>query len=61
MFVNLYYCCFLGIDLVDAARIGTKVGEHEDIARRCKIMNDSIKLYQDAITSLEKVMCVFIV
>jgi hypothetical protein len=62
MFVNihLYHCCFLGIDLADAAQLGTKLGEHEDVARRCKILHDTIKLYQDAMTSLEKVMCVFI-
>lgn len=58
--IHLYHCCFLGIDLADAAQMGTKLGEHEDVARRCKIVHDSIKLYQDAMTSLEKVMCMFI-
>ncbi|PNF41641.1 Delta(3,5)-Delta(2,4)-dienoyl-CoA isomerase, mitochondrial [Cryptotermes secundus] len=43
-----------GIDLADAAQLGTKLGEHEDVARRCKILHDTIKLYQDAMTSLEK-------
>jgi HD superfamily phosphodiesterase len=41
--------------LADAAEIGAKLGEHEDVARRCKVLHDTIKLYQDAITSLEKV------
>jgi hypothetical protein len=61
MFVNIhsYRCCILGIDLADAAQMGAKLGEHEDVARRCKILHDTIKLYQDAMTSLEKVMCVY--
>jgi HD superfamily phosphodiesterase len=46
----------LGIDLTDAAQIGAKLSENEDVARRCKILHDTLKLYQDAITSLEKVM-----
>lgn len=44
--------------MTDAAQVGAKVGEHEDVARRCKVLHDILKLYQDAITSLEKVMCV---
>ena len=51
--------CNLGIDLADAAEIGVKLGEHEDVARRCKVIHDTLKFYQDAITSLEKVMCVY--
>jgi hypothetical protein len=57
--IHAYYCCFLGIDLADAAQIGSKLGEHEDVARRCKILHDKIKSYQDVITSLEKVMCIY--
>jgi len=45
--------------LADAAEIGVKLGEHEDVARRCKVIHDTLKFYQDAITSLEKVMCVY--
>jgi len=44
--------------LADIAQIGAKLGEHEDVARRCKVIHDTIRFYQDAITSLEKVMCV---
>lgn len=43
-----------GIDMADAAQIGAKLGEHEDVARRCKVLHDGLKLYQDAMTSLEK-------
>jgi len=43
-----------GIDLADMAQIGAKLGEHEDVARRCKVIHDTVKFYQDAITSLEK-------
>lgn len=43
-----------GIDFADASQIGVKLGEHEDIARRCKVIYDTLSLYQDAITSLEK-------
>jgi hypothetical protein len=42
--------------MADAAQIGAKLGEHEDVARRCKVLHDGLKLYQDAMTSLEKVM-----
>jgi hypothetical protein len=48
--------CNLGIDFADAAQLGAKLGEHEDVARRCKVLHDTLKLYQDAMTSLEKVM-----
>jgi hypothetical protein len=59
--VNTTYIivAFLGIDLADAAQMSTKLVEHEDVARRCKIVHDKLKTYQDAITSLEKVMCVY--
>jgi hypothetical protein len=46
----------LGIDLTDAAQLGEKLSESEDVARRCKILHDTLKSYQDAITSLEKVI-----
>jgi hypothetical protein len=47
--------------LADAAQIGAKLGEHEDVARRCRVIHDTLKFYQDAITSLEKVMCIYYV
>ncbi|XP_021928770.1 delta(3,5)-Delta(2,4)-dienoyl-CoA isomerase, mitochondrial isoform X3 [Zootermopsis nevadensis] len=43
-----------GIDFADAAQIGARLSETEDVARRCKILHDTIKLYQDSMTSLEK-------
>ena len=36
--------------------LGTKLNEQEDIARKCKVMEKNIKEFQDAITSLEKVI-----
>jgi len=45
--------------LADAAQFGAKLAEHEDVARRCKVIHDTLKSYQDGITSLEKVMCVY--
>jgi hypothetical protein len=36
--------------------MGAKFGETEDIARRCKFIHDNVKVYQDVITSLEKVI-----
>ena len=35
--------------------IGQKLSEHEDVARRCKILREMITKYQDSISSLEKV------
>jgi O-acetyl-ADP-ribose deacetylase (regulator of RNase III) len=54
--INTLLCHNLGIDLADAAQMGEKLNENEDVARRCKVIHDNIKLYQDAMTSLEKVI-----
>jgi len=31
------------------------LGEHEDIARRCKFLESKVKDYQDSFTAVEKV------
>ncbi|XP_069692433.1 delta(3,5)-Delta(2,4)-dienoyl-CoA isomerase, mitochondrial [Periplaneta americana] len=43
-----------GIDLFDAAQINSQLAEHDDIARKCKVMLSKIKHYQDSLSSLEK-------
>uniref|UniRef100_A0A1B6E6M7 Delta(3,5)-Delta(2,4)-dienoyl-CoA isomerase, mitochondrial n=1 Tax=Clastoptera arizonana TaxID=38151 RepID=A0A1B6E6M7_9HEMI len=43
-----------GIDFKDMASVGAKLAEHEDVARRCKILTNTIKSYQDSLTALEK-------
>ncbi|XP_049949526.1 delta(3,5)-Delta(2,4)-dienoyl-CoA isomerase, mitochondrial isoform X1 [Schistocerca serialis cubense] len=43
-----------GIDLNSMVKIGASISEQDDVARRCKILSNFIKKYQDAITSLEK-------
>lgn len=35
--------------------IGEKLAEHDDIARKTKVLRAFIKTYQDCITTLEKV------
>lgn len=35
-------------------KLGQEIAEHEDIARKCKVIAKKIKIYQDSITSLEK-------
>lgn len=35
--------------------IGKGLAEHEDIARRCKLLEPKIKDYQDTFTAVEKV------
>lgn len=39
--------------------VGAKLAEHEDVARRCKILANIIRTYQDSITTLEKVSKAF--
>jgi len=35
--------------------LGQSIGEHEDIARKCKLLESKIKDYQDSFTAMEKV------
>lgn len=46
---------FSGIDFNSMMSLGQTLSEHEDVARRCKILKSLIHKYQDSITSLEKV------
>lgn len=57
MKVQVYF--FIGIDLYDFMNIGEKLAEHDDIARKSKILRALIKLYQDSITTLEKVGVIY--
>jgi len=43
-----------GLDFTAMATIGQKLSEHEDVARRCKILKEMILKFQDNITSLER-------
>lgn len=43
------------MDLKDAMSMGQELAEHEDIARKSKILLKKIKSYQDSMTSVEKV------
>lgn len=43
-----------GIDLNDMAHVGSELAQHEDVARRCKILKKMIQTYQNSLTSLEK-------
>lgn len=52
-----YYLTIIsGIDLQGMMEIGQSLAQHEDIARKCKIMESKIKDYQDAFTAIEKVL-----
>ncbi|GAB0099380.1 delta(3,5)-Delta(2,4)-dienoyl-CoA isomerase, mitochondrial [Sergentomyia squamirostris] len=42
-----------GIDLMSLMSLGTELSEHEDLARRGRVMERNIRLYQDAFTSIE--------
>lgn len=46
----------LGIDLHDMMSLGVELSEQEDIARKSGILWRLIKLYQNSISSIEKVM-----
>ncbi|XP_072750686.1 delta(3,5)-Delta(2,4)-dienoyl-CoA isomerase, mitochondrial [Anoplolepis gracilipes] len=43
-----------GIDLQGMMEIGQSLAQHEDIARKCKVLEPKIKDYQDAFTAIEK-------
>ncbi|XP_046401296.1 delta(3,5)-Delta(2,4)-dienoyl-CoA isomerase, mitochondrial isoform X2 [Ischnura elegans] len=43
-----------GIDLNDMSSMGAEIGEQDDIARRCKVLDNKIRTYQESISSLEK-------
>ncbi|KAJ9579715.1 hypothetical protein L9F63_004641, partial [Diploptera punctata] len=43
-----------GLDFSDAAEMGSKLAEHDDVARKCKVLYNQVKKYQESITSIEK-------
>ncbi|XP_071573272.1 delta(3,5)-Delta(2,4)-dienoyl-CoA isomerase, mitochondrial [Temnothorax nylanderi] len=43
-----------GIDLQGMMEIGQSLAEHEDIARRCKLLEPKIKDFQDSLTAIEE-------
>jgi Delta3,5-Delta2,4-dienoyl-CoA isomerase len=43
-----------GIDLKDMMELGPRLAAHEDVARKCKILEEMIKHYQDNISALER-------
>ncbi|XP_033309291.1 delta(3,5)-Delta(2,4)-dienoyl-CoA isomerase, mitochondrial [Bombus bifarius] len=43
-----------GIDLQDVMKFGQDLAKHEDIARKCKILQLRIKEYQKSFTAIEK-------
>ncbi|XP_034934004.1 delta(3,5)-Delta(2,4)-dienoyl-CoA isomerase, mitochondrial [Chelonus insularis] len=43
-----------GLDLKDAMKMAPALAEHEDVARKCRLIEKKIKIFQDALLSLEK-------
>lgn len=43
-----------GIDMQDMMNLGQKLVEHDDVARKCKILQQKIRSYQDSFTAIEK-------
>ncbi|XP_065344915.1 delta(3,5)-Delta(2,4)-dienoyl-CoA isomerase, mitochondrial-like [Cloeon dipterum] len=43
-----------GIDLPDMIQLGGELAKHEDVARKCKILEQMLKDYQDHFTALER-------
>lgn len=39
----------------DMMKLGQELAEHEDVARKCKILQQKIRDYQDSFTAMEKV------
>lgn len=50
----------IGIDLFDIMNLGQEIANHDDIARKSKVLHCFIKTYQDCLTALEKVLLYFI-
>lgn len=45
----------IGIDVKGIMNLGQEVAEHEDVARKCKVLQLKIKEYQESFTAMEKV------
>ncbi|GAB1863154.1 Delta(3,5)-Delta(2,4)-dienoyl-CoA isomerase, mitochondrial isoform X2 [Camponotus japonicus] len=43
-----------GLDLQGMMEIGQSLAQHEDIARKCRVLEPKIKDYQDSFTAIEK-------
>lgn len=43
-----------GIDLQGMMEIGQSLAQHEDVARKCRVLEPKIKDYQDSFTAIEK-------
>ncbi|KAK0161929.1 hypothetical protein PV327_008326 [Microctonus hyperodae] len=47
-------CFSAGLDLHDAMNISKELADHQDIARRCQVLDKKIKSYQDAFLRVEQ-------
>lgn len=52
---SFYLTIILGLDLQGMMEIGQNLAQHEDIARKCRVLEPKIKDYQDSLTAIEKV------
>ncbi|XP_017787871.1 PREDICTED: delta(3,5)-Delta(2,4)-dienoyl-CoA isomerase, mitochondrial [Habropoda laboriosa] len=43
-----------GIDIKDIMKLGQELAEHEDVARKCKILQLKIKEYQESFSAIEQ-------
>lgn len=43
----------LGLDLADAMKLGSLLAEHDDVARKAKIILNKISTYQKSLSALE--------
>lgn len=50
-----YLTTILGLDLQGMMETSQSLVQHEDIARKCKVLESKIKDYQDTFTAIEKV------
>lgn len=52
---SFYLITILGIDLQGMLEMGQTLAQHNDIARKCRALENKIKDYQDSFTAIEKV------
>uniref|UniRef100_A0A1B0CAC8 Delta(3,5)-Delta(2,4)-dienoyl-CoA isomerase, mitochondrial n=1 Tax=Lutzomyia longipalpis TaxID=7200 RepID=A0A1B0CAC8_LUTLO len=45
-----------GIDLMSLMGLGKELSEHEDVARRGRLLDNKVRIFQDSISSLERCM-----
>lgn len=55
IFRSFFIISILGIDLQGMVELGKTLAQHDDVARKCKVLELYIKNYQETFNAIEKV------